>query len=606
MSSLVIVAIPEEQDRIWKISSQQVPHLTLLYLGGDSNQVQNLDQIMQFVEHAVTMSEHGPFYLDVERRGELGPDQADVLFFNKRSWNLKWIRQFRGQLLQNQSVRTAFDATAQHLEAPQEWLPHLTLGYPDTPAKPIPNDGFDHPIYSVCFDRIAVWAEDFNGPEFQLEWPERELDGDLAIAYSETAKAGLAHYIMNGTEDKMSGATVADRGEKFVEHFGVKGMKWGQRKEDFSNARGETHKALFGGGLALLSPSFRKNVPGPTKTKVALFGGYALLSPKVRNDLREASKKTAVNKADNAWEKGLRDGSAWVAVNNKSADHFNAHIGALNKKHPDDFTKDTKNFDDPSTYGPKYKSYMKDVDKLSRDSISHAANELHLKNPSGTKEVEIVSNGMPGDFALVPRRVQHAAGDQKLTFKINYVIDDNGRVTGFTFPENEEDVNAVHNTELESTLSHGAAFVDGLVNGSTESVGEQFLIEHFGIKGMRWGIRKEPPKAVSPTAKSVVPHGSRRKTKIERNGGENHPATEDAIKVEKARAKLKKSGPKALTNNELRDVAERLRLEEQAVQADRSTSHKWVRRFLGTQGNQAANQVVRSEVDAVIRGRKNK
>src|SRR4051812_22375808 len=96
---LAIVAIPEEQDRVWKISSEKIPHLTLLFLGDENNS--KLEQIVQFVEHATQLSEHGQFYLDVDRRGELGADQADVIFFSKRSWNLKWIKQFRAQLLQN-------------------------------------------------------------------------------------------------------------------------------------------------------------------------------------------------------------------------------------------------------------------------------------------------------------------------------------------------------------------------------------------------------------------------------------------------------------------------------------------------------------------------
>ena len=48
MSNLVIVAIPDENDRVWKVSSEQVPHLTLLFLG-DTNEVANLDKIMSAV-----------------------------------------------------------------------------------------------------------------------------------------------------------------------------------------------------------------------------------------------------------------------------------------------------------------------------------------------------------------------------------------------------------------------------------------------------------------------------------------------------------------------------------------------------------------------------
>ena len=46
MSNLVIVAIPDENDRVWKVSSEKIPHMTLLFLG-DEDEVSDLDQIVQ-------------------------------------------------------------------------------------------------------------------------------------------------------------------------------------------------------------------------------------------------------------------------------------------------------------------------------------------------------------------------------------------------------------------------------------------------------------------------------------------------------------------------------------------------------------------------------
>src|SRR5436190_21804559 len=68
-SNLVIAAIPDENDRVWKVSSEKVPHLTLLFLG-DVEAVKNLDQIILFVEHAANTTLRR-FYLPVDRRGEL-------------------------------------------------------------------------------------------------------------------------------------------------------------------------------------------------------------------------------------------------------------------------------------------------------------------------------------------------------------------------------------------------------------------------------------------------------------------------------------------------------------------------------------------------------
>src|SRR3954468_14531709 len=156
-SNLVIVAIPDENDRVWKVSSEKIPHLTLLFLG-DVDAISNSDQITQFVEHAANTTLRR-FYLPVDRRGELGEDKADVLFFKKGRYDYKAIRDFRVQLLKDNNIRTAYDSATQ-FEGP--WNPHLTLGYPETPAKADDTDR-DFGFYDVAFNKIAVWFGDFEG-----------------------------------------------------------------------------------------------------------------------------------------------------------------------------------------------------------------------------------------------------------------------------------------------------------------------------------------------------------------------------------------------------------------------------------------------------------
>jgi 2'-5' RNA ligase len=630
MGNLVIVAIPEEQDRVWKISSEKVPHLTLLFLGDEANA--DTQQIVQFVEHAVTLAEHGPFYLDVERRGTLGPDEADVLFFSKRSWNLKWIRQFRGQLLQNQAVKTAFDSTQQY----DEWTPHLTMGYPTSPAK---EDKEDYPFYSVCFDRIAVWDQDYAGPEFQLEWPDRELEGDLAIAYSDYQKHALMHGAKLGPRPK----TAEELGAEFLEHHGVKGMKWGVRKDVKGSSAQELKVAAFGAG-ALLSPKFRRYTSGDTKLKVGLFGQYALLSPGVRVDLRQASHKVAADKADTKWEKGIRNGTAFVEVHNAVSAHFNKGIGAVNAKHPADFSKDTSDFNNRSSWGPKYTAYRKEVDKLSARSIKKAADEMYLQSPSGKHEavVEPDPSGIPGHFQIRVKQLQHAATDQTLDVVINYTIDSGGKVTGFELPD---DVNAVHSAvergkefvahqsvldnatlaeqikaKVQSILDDVTGDPDGdvglfgdpLIRTKIQSVLQDFykdpnvdnqvvydalgqaFIEHYGVKGMHWGVRKDQTatRLSTTTGHSLV----RGKAKIKVEGGDHHKAHPDAVRVAKAKQKLKKSGTNALSNQELRDVANRVQLENQVHLLTSHKGRKYVGKILESEGQNLLRTGIREGV----------
>lgn len=209
-TSLVIVALPSENDPVQKVSSEKAAHMTLLYLGKPDFDQARIDLITGFVEHAA--STLSPFMLDVERRGVLGSDNADVLFFVKKQ--AKRIATFRDHLLQNDLISETYHSTEQY----PEWTPHLTLGYPETPAKKSPSE--DSGIWYVNFDRISLWTGDSTGPTFQL-LPD---DNDMEVAMSQTQR-GRA-FIMGDS----------------ISHYGVKGMHWGVRKAE-SSGGGSTAKA---------------------------------------------------------------------------------------------------------------------------------------------------------------------------------------------------------------------------------------------------------------------------------------------------------------------------------------------------------------------------
>lgn len=196
---LVVVAIPREDDEVWKVSSEPKPHMTLLYLGDVNWTPQQVDHTARYIEHA--SSQLSRFWMSVDRRGVLGDKNADVLFFDK-SWSFKKLEQFRHNLLVDRDINNAYLNAAQH----PEWTPHLTLGYPETPAKPLVRD---YPINGVEFDRIALWTGVSEGPTFQL----KSFDSaDLEVSMS----------------DIPQGADL----EEVLQHYGVKGMKWGQHKKN--------------------------------------------------------------------------------------------------------------------------------------------------------------------------------------------------------------------------------------------------------------------------------------------------------------------------------------------------------------------------------------
>jgi hypothetical protein len=204
-NSLVIVAIPIEDDYVNKISSEKVPHLTLLFLGEDVSQVKNLAKIMDFTKHAADTSLKR-FSLQVDRRETLGPDEADTLIFSKAKWSgFDEINDYRSYLLKDDNIRIAYESATQF----PEWIPHITLGYPDTPANP---DNRDYPgIPYVSFDKIAVWFGDYEGIEFPLR--SYDWETDMAMSTSEIVEKALTHH-------------------------GVLGMKWGHRKAEGTSGTG--------------------------------------------------------------------------------------------------------------------------------------------------------------------------------------------------------------------------------------------------------------------------------------------------------------------------------------------------------------------------------
>lgn len=517
MSNLVIVAIPDENDRVWKISSEKKPHLTLLFLG-DSDKVKNLQSIVQFVEHAVNTSLRR-FYLPVDRRGELGEDQADVLFFKKDRYDYKAVRDFRMQLLKDNNIKTAYDSSTQR-EGP--WVPHLTLGYPATPAKE-PENGDDYGFYSVGFDKIEVWVDDFDGPEFLLTDPWDEWET------MESSPMDIAMSDIRGISDED------------LEHHGVKGMRWGVRKAGDAAFRAAPH--------------------APITNQLV----HNAIAGQARRDTRK-------------------------------------ELSGIKAKHPE-YSKLTDRVTKPLS--SEARAYRKDVKAAYVKNVESVANSL--KNASGTrqftttKQFTLKEKGAPNTskyyWTVKSRNIEHA--DDDIEFDVHVLFDDDGYIVDFDQDDQPSEL-------AQSAAEDGAEFLVYAGLMTPDEFLADYGIVHYGVRGMHWGVRRsrEAPSAVAPSARSHVPHGNKRKTKVKVEGGENHPAHEDAIKVAEARTKLKKSGVAALSNKELKDVQTRLNLEAQVAQLSTTKGRQFVMRNLEQQGQQQFQAGVRASPAVIRKGAK--
>lgn len=120
-------------------------------------------------------------------------------------------------------------------------------------------------------------------------------------------------------------------------------------------------------------------------------------------------------------------------------------------------------------------------------------------------------------------------------------------------------------------------------------------LEHYGIKGMRWGIRRDSPSGSHPSA-----------------GGSKTPLapSEDHARVTEAQAKIRAGGTKTLSNQELQAVVTRMNLEQQYSRLASSPSstnsissgQKFVREALGVGKTlNEVNQFARSPVGKALR-----
>ena len=111
------------------------------------------------------------------------------------------------------------------------------------------------------------------------------------------------------------------------------------------------------------------------------------------------------------------------------------------------------------------------------------------------------------------------------------------------------------------------------------------ILAHHGVKGMKWGVRRSGPTAVSV---------SDRRKSVKTRGGKGLPAHPDAIPARVIGQKVKKSGLKALSDDELQAYAKRMNLEQnvQRLQYHNApAAKKFALGLVGKTGQQQASDV---------------
>lgn len=107
-------------------------------------------------------------------------------------------------------------------------------------------------------------------------------------------------------------------------------------------------------------------------------------------------------------------------------------------------------------------------------------------------------------------------------------------------------------------------------------------VKHFGVKGMRWGVRRTPAQLARASKERST----------------------DAVSKNKSQSKLKKSGIDSLSNKEIQDLTNRINLENNLKSATARSKQNAGKKFAGdvlkVQGKQQANKLVRKGTSAAL------
>lgn len=128
---------------------------------------------------------------------------------------------------------------------------------------------------------------------------------------------------------------------------------------------------------------------------------------------------------------------------------------------------------------------------------------------------------------------------------------------------------------------------------TVNDIGEGFagdFLEHYGVKGMKWGVRKRDK---TPTAVVLKERPGKR---VKAKGGKYQPPSEDAKVAATYKQQAKRSSTDSLSNKELQALVNRMNLEEQYNRLANSDVQ------LSVGAKFARNLVKETTPDSVVKG----
>jgi hypothetical protein len=161
-TGVVIVALPADTDPIVAASSEDVAHMTLIWLGDASDLPGHNVDVEALKSNLAAWAERidGPLVEGVSGSATLGADGASVVLVDAaslaeiRNGMVTEFAEYPPGRLPEEGEDEQMPIARVHSETEQfpTWLPHVTLGYPETPALA------EYAGTEITFDRLALWV----------------------------------------------------------------------------------------------------------------------------------------------------------------------------------------------------------------------------------------------------------------------------------------------------------------------------------------------------------------------------------------------------------------------------------------------------------------